>query len=193
MGAFLDEPVAVAEAQIDINFRGVMYGMQLALPRMLSHRRGHIVNIASLAGRFAIPGSAIYSGTKFAVVGMTEAVASEYRDTGVEFTVIMPSKVTTELTSGLDDASWGVPSVSPQQVAASVVEAVRRPRLFVAVPDYLQAAHALYTLLPAGIRDRGRRLLNDTRLLRDMDHSAHANYANRISALAKKQTRKDIL
>jgi len=66
MGAFTDEDPALADAQIDINFRGVIYGMQLALPEMLSRRRGHVVNIASLAGRFAIPGAAVYTGTKAA-------------------------------------------------------------------------------------------------------------------------------
>ncbi|MDP1776324.1 MAG: SDR family NAD(P)-dependent oxidoreductase, partial [Moraxellaceae bacterium] len=93
MGYFLDEAPALADAQIDINFRGVIHGMQVALPGLLQRSSGHIVNIASLAGRFALPGSAIYCGTKFAVVGMTEAVAGEYRDSGVEFSCIMPSKV----------------------------------------------------------------------------------------------------
>ncbi len=64
MGAFLDEDPDLVDAQIDINFRGVIMGMQLALPELLKHAEGHIVNIASLAGRFALPGSAVYSGTK---------------------------------------------------------------------------------------------------------------------------------
>lgn len=102
MGAFLDEDPALADAQIDINFRGVVYGMQSALPTLLAQKKGHIINVASLAGRFALAGSAVYSGTKFAVVGLTEAVAGDYRDSGVDFTVIMPSKVSTELTSGLE-------------------------------------------------------------------------------------------
>ncbi|MFX5839450.1 SDR family NAD(P)-dependent oxidoreductase, partial [Acinetobacter baumannii] len=83
MGSFLDESPALADAQIDINFRGVIHGMRAALPYLLARGEGHIVNIASLAGRFALPGSAIYSGTKFAVVGLTEAVAGEHRDRGV--------------------------------------------------------------------------------------------------------------
>lgn len=186
MGAFTDEDPALADAQIDINFRGVIYGMQLALPEMLSRHRGHIVNIASLAGRFAIPGAAIYTGTKYAVVGMTEAVAAENRDSGVHFTAIMPSKVTTELASGTDDAGRGIPAVSPQDVATAVVNAIRHPRLMVAVPDYLQTAHALYGLVPAWLQERGRRLLGDNRILTNLDHAAHAGYEKRISALAMK-------
>ncbi len=184
MGYFLDESPALADAQIDINFRGVIHGMQLALPGLLARRSGHIVNISSLAGRFAIPGSAIYTGTKHAVVGMTEAVAAEYRDTGVHFTCIMPSKVLTELASGTDNAGRGIPAVTPQQVAEAVVGALLKPRLMVAVPDYLQIAHSAYTLIPAWLQERGRRLLGDDRILSQLDHTAHAGYEQRINRLA---------
>ncbi len=187
MGAFTLEDPALAEAQIDINFRGVLYGMQLALPDMLARQRGHIVNIASLAGRFAIPGAAVYTGTKFAVVGMTEAVAAENRNSGVNFTIIMPSKVTTELASGTDDAGRGIPAVSPQEVAAAVVNAIRQPCLMVAVPDYLQTAHALYGLVPSWLQERGRRILGDNRILTNLDHAAHAGYEQRIAKLAVKK------
>ncbi|AXI04155.1 SDR family oxidoreductase [Aquirhabdus parva] len=187
MGAFTNEDPALAEAQIDINFRGVFYGTQLALPGMLTRHRGHIVNIASLAGRFAIPGAAVYTGTKFAVVGMTEAVAAENRGSGVNFTIIMPSKVTTELASGTDDAGRGIPAVSPQEVAQAVVNAVRHPRLMVAVPDYLQTAHALYGLVPSWLQERGRRILGDNRILTNLDHKAHAGYEQRIAKLAVKK------
>jgi NADP-dependent 3-hydroxy acid dehydrogenase YdfG len=186
MGYFLDEAPGLSDAQIDINFRGVIHGMQLALPGMLARRRGHVINIASLAGRFAIPGSAVYTGTKFAVVGLTEAVAAEHRDAGVNFTVIMPSKVTTELASGTEEAGRGIPAVSPQQVAAAVVDSIRRPRLLVAVPDYLETAHSLYHLAPQWLRDTGRRLLGDNRILLKLDKAAHAAYDRRIGALAKK-------
>lgn len=184
MGYFLDESPALADAQIDINFRGVVYGMQLSLPHLLAQGEGHIVNIASLAGRFAIPGAAVYTGTKYAVVGMTEAVAAEYRDSGVSFTAIMPSKVLTELSSGTDDAGQGIPAVTPQQVAQAVVNTLLKPRLLVAVPDYLQVAHSAYHLLPAWVQQQGRRLLGDNRILSKLDAKAHAGYANRINKFA---------
>lgn len=186
MGAFLDETLAISDAQIDINFRGVIHGMQLALPGMLARRRGHIVNVASMAGRFSIPGAAVYCGTKHAVVGMTEAVAGEHRDSGVSFTLVMPSKVLTELSSGTDAANPGIPSVTPQEVAASVVSALRKPRLHVAVPDYLQTAHALYGLVPAWLQERGRRLMGDTGILTKLDHGARGNYTKRLDALSGK-------
>ena len=186
MGYFLDEDPALADAQIDINFRGVIHGMQVALPKLLERQSGHIVNIASLAGRFALPGSAIYCGTKFAVVGMTESVAGEYRDSGVEFTCIMPSKVLTELTAGTDKAASIIPAVTPEQVADAVVASLIKPRLMVAVPDYLQVAHRAYTLIPSWLQLRGRRLIDDTRILNEPDHEAHAGYEQRINLLKRK-------
>ena len=186
MGYFLDEDPALADAQIDINFRGVIHGMQVALPKLLERQSGHIVNIASLAGRFALPGSAIYCGTKFAVVGMTESVAGEYRDSGVEFTCIMPSKVLTELTAGTDKAASIIPAVTPEQVADAVVASLIKPRLMVAVPDYLQVAHRAYTLIPSWLQLRGRRLIDDTRILNELDHEAHAGYEQRINLLKRK-------
>lgn len=187
MGAFLDETAGISDAQIDINFRGVIHGMQLALPGMLQRRRGHIVNVASMAGRFAIPGAAIYCGTKYAVIGMTESVAGEHRDSGVNFTLVMPSKVLTELSSGTDSANPGIPSVTPQDVAAAVVHALKKPRLHIAVPDYLQTAHALYGLVPAWLQERGRRLLGDTGILTSLDVAARRSYDQRLAGLAEKR------
>ena len=186
MGGFLDEAPGLSDAQIDINFRGVIHGMRAALPDMLARGRGHILNVASLAGRFAIPGAAIYCGTKFAVVGMTEAVAGEYRDSGVNFTVIMPSAVSTELASGTDEAARGMlPVVSPDDVANAIVSAIRTPRLMVAVPDYLNKAHALYGLMPQGLVDAGRRFMDDRRLLTKLDLAARTGYDRRIKGLAR--------
>lgn len=185
MGHFLDEDPALSDAQIDINFRGVIHGMRAALPGLLARGEGHVVNIASLAGRFAIPGSSVYSGTKFAVVGMTEAVAGEYRDSGVHFTAIMPSKVLTELTAGTEEAGRIIPSVTPRQVADSVVAALLKPRLMVAVPDYLQIAHRAYSVIPGWLQEKGRRLIDDNRLLTQLDQRARAGYAGRIAGLAK--------
>ena len=185
MGAFLDEDPALADAQIDINFRGVIIGMQLALPELLKYKQGHIVNIASLAGRFALPGSAVYSGTKFAVIGLTEAVAGEFRDSAIQFTAILPSKVLTELTAGTENAAKTIPAVTSQDVANAVLSALIKPRLFIAVPDYLQTVHSAYALLPQWAQTGARRILGDNGILTKLDHSAHSSYAKRIHKLAE--------
>ena len=120
-GDFLAEPDGMSDAQIDVNLRGVILGCKVALPRLLAHGRGHIVNVASMAGRLPVPGLAVYCATKFAVVGLTETLAEEYRDSGVDFTAVLPAKVTTELAAGTERAGRGIPTVSAEDVAAAIV------------------------------------------------------------------------
>ena len=85
LGKFADESDATANRMIDINLHGVLYGMKAALPRMERRNSGHIVNIASQAGKGGFPGGATYCATKFAVVGVSEAVRAELTtDTGIE-------------------------------------------------------------------------------------------------------------
>ena len=77
VGLFADESDETANTMIDINLHGVIFGTKLALERMLPRRSGHIVNIASQAGKAGIPGGATYCATKHAVVGLSEAVRLE--------------------------------------------------------------------------------------------------------------------
>ncbi|OUR86873.1 3-hydroxybutyrate dehydrogenase [Gammaproteobacteria bacterium 42_54_T18] len=183
MGSFLNVDPDLSDAQIDINLRGVIHGMQLTMPGMLMRERGHIINIASLAGLFAIPGAAVYSATKYAVVGLTETVAAEYRDSAVNFTTIMPTIVSTELSSGSTDAGAGIPNITPEIVAANVVNSIKQPKLHVTIPEYMEAAHSLYSLLPRWVTERGRRLFGDDRILKKWDNNAHADYSQRIASL----------
>ena len=100
IGPFTSEDDATARRMIDINLHGVIYGMKLALPGMRQRGRGHIVNLASQAGKAGLPGGATYCATKHAVIGLSEAVRAELRDTEIEVSVVMPAVVNTELGSG---------------------------------------------------------------------------------------------
>src|SRR6185312_9766372 len=84
LGRFVDEDDITARRIIDINLHGVILGMKLGLERMVARNHGHIVNIASQAGKFGAPGGATYSATKHAVVGLTEAVRGELRLMGAD-------------------------------------------------------------------------------------------------------------
>ena len=118
--------------QLDLNLGAVIHGTQEGMRRMVPRGTGHIVNIASLAGRGATPSLATYCATKHGVVGLSEAVRLELRGSGVDVSVVMPYFVRTELATGVAD-SRGVRHVSPEEVAAEVVvgapaPAVRRRR-----------------------------------------------------------------
>src|SRR5215216_2312263 len=87
--------------QLEINLRAVIHGTQEAMRRMRPRGSGHIVNIASLAGKSGYAHLATYSATKHGVIGLSEAVRAELRGTGVDISVVMPGIVNTELTAGM--------------------------------------------------------------------------------------------
>ena len=82
VGPFVDETDETAKMLVDINLHGVIFGTKLALERMIPRRSGHIVNIASQAGKAGLPGGATYCATKHAVVGLSEAVRLENLEHG---------------------------------------------------------------------------------------------------------------
>src|SRR5205807_1728927 len=104
IGPFVDETDACAKRMIDINLHGVMFGSKLAIERFTRRRRGHLVQIASAAGKMGFAGGATYCATKHAVVGLSESLRSELRGTGIDVSVVMPVVVNTELGSGLPQA-----------------------------------------------------------------------------------------
>jgi NADP-dependent 3-hydroxy acid dehydrogenase YdfG len=180
LGPFLEESDATAQRQIDINVNGVLYGMKVVLPRFVERHRGHLVNIASSAGKAGFPGGATYCGTKHFVVGVSEAVRAELRDTPVELSVVMPGIVRTELAAGLGDAR-GVKSVSPEEVADAIVEALRRPHFDVFVPRSIGPINKVISVLPRGGREAIARALKADRVLADADPDARRGYELRAA------------
>lgn len=83
--------------QVDVNVKGVIFGTRAAARRMQAHRRGHIVNIGSLASLSPVPGLSVYAASKFAVRGFSLSAALELANTGVAVTVIMPDAVQTPM------------------------------------------------------------------------------------------------
>lgn len=89
------------DALIDINFRGVVYGAQAALPHLRKTAPGSVlVNTASAAALYGSGGLALYSATKFAVRGLTEALDTEWQDEGIRVSSLMPSFVDTNILAG---------------------------------------------------------------------------------------------
>lgn len=85
------------DRHIDINTKGVMYATNAAAKRMVERKRGHIVNIASLAGITPVPGLSLYSASKHAVRGFTLSVAYELKPHGVAVSVVCPDAVETPM------------------------------------------------------------------------------------------------
>ncbi|MFC0545580.1 SDR family oxidoreductase [Kutzneria chonburiensis] len=180
LGDFLAEPEATSRTTIDVNLWGPVHGMRLVLPHMISRRRGHIVNVASMAGKIPIPGMAVYNASKFAAVGLSAAVRAEFAPTGVSVSTVLPSAVRTRLSSGVP-LGRGLPTVSPSTVATAIFRTLATRRAEVPVPRYLAAWDLLNALTPEPLMRSARRLIGDRRALTSVDPTARAAYEQSIA------------
>ena len=180
LGDFVDEDDATAHRMIDINIHGVLYGMKLAMPGMIRRNSGHIVNIASQAGKAGFPGGATYCATKHAVVGVSEAVRAELRDTEVEVSCVMPAVVNTELGSGLVE-SRGVKVSEPEDVANEIVRTLKFPKFDVFVPRGTGGIYWAINLLPRRGREGVARFFKADQVLAHADEKKRAAYEDRAA------------
>jgi NADP-dependent 3-hydroxy acid dehydrogenase YdfG len=180
IGSFVDEDDTTARRMIDINLHGVIYGMKLAIPGLRKRGSGHIVNIASQAGKAGLPGGATYCATKHAVVGLSEAVRAELRDSGVEVSVVMPAVVDTELGGGLPDTR-GVKKLTPEEVADAIVKALQFPKFDVWVPAASAAIDKLLHPLPRRAREAIARFMRADKVLAEPDRAQRAAYEARAA------------
>ena len=132
------------EQTVDVLCKGMLNCVGAVLGGMLDRRRGHIVTISSDAGRKVFPGLAVYSGSKFFVEGLSQGLRLETAGMGLKVTTIQPGNVATDLLALSRDEEalerYGQPSgvrvLDPEDVAASVVHALRQPE-HVAVNEIL--------------------------------------------------------
>ncbi|MEU4595902.1 SDR family oxidoreductase [Nocardia sp. NPDC023988] len=180
LGSFTEETEATTDLILDVNVRGVVNGMRAVLPGMVETGRGHIVNVASMAGMIPIPGMVTYNGSKFAALGLSLAARREYAGTGVTITAVLPSAVRTELSSGAT-LGKGIPTVDPEDVARAVVDSVHRTPETISVPGWLAPGwSAVQALVPSFVENRVRRLVDDRRALTGIDAESRRAYTERI-------------
>jgi short-subunit dehydrogenase len=111
------------ERVIRVNVLGVMHGTRAFLPGMLERGRGHVVNVASLAGRFAAPGASVYSASKHAVVAFSESLHLSTKARGVLVTTVNPGFVPTE--SFPQEGRPSLLKLTVPRVASAIVDVVR--------------------------------------------------------------------
>jgi NAD(P)-dependent dehydrogenase (short-subunit alcohol dehydrogenase family) len=180
LGAFDEEDDTVTRRTIDVNLIGVMHGCRLAMRRMKPRGHGHIINIASTAGKVGVPHGATYCATKHAVVGLSESLRYELRGTGVEMSCVMPAVVTdTELAAGLP-ATRGL-DIEADDVADAVASALEKPRFDVFVPKMIGGLLVATSLLPRATRERIGRALGGERVFMDVDEKRRASYMKRVT------------
>jgi len=122
------------ERMIDVNLKGVLYGIAAVLPVMRRQRSGHIVNVSSVAGHKVHAGGAVYAVTRHAVHALSEGLRQEVKPYGIRTTVLSPSAVATELTDSITEQDVAAAmrrvyeyAITPDAFACAVVYAISQP------------------------------------------------------------------
>jgi short-subunit dehydrogenase len=153
-GTFADMSIDELERLVQVNVLGTMYAIKAVLPGMIARKRGHIVTIGSIAGRIGSPFEAVYSATKFAGVGLTEAMALEVEPYGIGVSVVNPGPVATKFGDARGhpyDRARPKP-VSADAVAAAVVDSIEHDKRELYVPRWFRPAVVVRHLLPPMFR-----------------------------------------
>ena len=120
---------------IDVNIKGVLYGIAAALPYMKEQRSGHVINVSSVAGHLVRPGSAVYAATKHAVRVISEGLRQEVKPYNIRSTIISPGAVATELPDSITEPDvaesvrelYERVAISPDSFASMVAFAISQP------------------------------------------------------------------
>jgi len=124
------------DQQIDVNIKGVLYGVAAVLPQMLKQKKGHIINLASVFGiKVLAPGGTVYSATKSAVRMLTEGLRMELHSENIRCTLISPGAIESELQNGTSDPSsakfvkgiYNKIAIPADSVARAVLYAIEQP------------------------------------------------------------------
>jgi short-subunit dehydrogenase len=175
-GRFVGNTIDEIESIAAVNLAAVMILTRQALPGMLERGRGHVVNVASMAGKTAPPSLATYVATKHGVVGFTHSLRAEHVGAPVSFSAICPALVGREgmfgrLESQLPDPPWFLRPVPPEQVGEAVVRAIRDDKAEVIVNSRtLKPLIALSSLAPGF----AVRMANSRRARRFAEEAARA-------------------
>jgi NAD(P)-dependent dehydrogenase (short-subunit alcohol dehydrogenase family) len=184
LGPLEDETEQVRDLVLDVNVRGVLNGMATVIGGMAERRRGHVINVASMAGLVPVPGMVTYNASKFAVLGASLAARGEYAGAGVSVTAVLPSAVRTELASGLR-LGGGIPTVDPDDVAAAILDVVGSRVARRSVPGWLAPAWDARAFVPERLQNVVRRMIDDRRTLTSIDAEGRGAYIDRVNRQAQ--------
>ncbi|QBX55763.1 SDR family oxidoreductase [Nocardioides seonyuensis] len=175
VGPFLSESAGTTQRVFDVNTFGPIHGVRALAPAMVARGHGHIVNVASAVGRVALAGGATYSSSKHAVVGFSEALREELAPHGVDVSMILPVIVKTDLSAGVA-STRGVRPQSPEDVAAVIVDVIRRPVAEAWAPRWGQPIAKVTSVMPRRLQALAARALRADSVLSGADPAARTAY-----------------
>jgi uncharacterized protein len=137
----------------------------MVLPIMLQQKSGHIINIASQAGKIATPKSSVYAATKHAVLGYTNSLRMELSDQQIKVTAVNPGPIGTNFFTIADESGTYEKSVQrymlkPEYVAKKVVDAMLTSTREINLPRWMNVGSILFVLFPHLFERVGKRVLN---------------------------------
>lgn len=150
-GSVFDLSIDDIKSQMETNYFGMIYCTKNFLPSMIKKKSGHIVNVASVAASFGLPGIASYCASKFAMLGFSEGLKHELKDTGVGITVVSPIMVKTnffEHPSFEKMPKYSPTSLNSKTVAKAIVKASNSSRLEIITPSIIRIAVWLKQTFP---------------------------------------------
>ena len=146
----------------DVNVLGLMACTSSVLPVMKRRKSGHIINIASQAGKMATPKSSLYSATKFAVLGYSNALRMELKNDDVFVTTVNPGPIATDFFATADESGNYIKSIEkimlkPEVVARKIVDAMFTTKREINLPGWMNLASKVYYLFPRTVEMVGKR------------------------------------
>ncbi|MBI4518504.1 MAG: SDR family oxidoreductase [Deltaproteobacteria bacterium] len=162
---FLEWELDDIERMMQVNFLGSVYWTKALLPHMVEQRRGWVVFIASVAGKIGVPDESVYAASKFAMVGLAEALSLEVEDSGVHVLTVCPGAINTpffdaealERMSPVSRRSM----IEPAPLIEAIMKALARGQHDITVPRAITAGYIVRALAPGLMRRNVKRMVLD--------------------------------
>jgi len=162
---FLEWDLDDMERMLRVNFLGTLYWTKALLPQMVERRSGWIVMMASVAGKLGVPEESAYAASKFAQVGLAEALSYEVEDAGVHVLTVCPGAINTPFFDA--EALARMPPVSkrmmiePERVIDAIIDALARGKYEITVPRFISLGYLVRVLAPGFMRRNTKRTTID--------------------------------
>ncbi|MFJ5621219.1 SDR family NAD(P)-dependent oxidoreductase [Peribacillus loiseleuriae] len=149
------------QAMFRVNVIGLMACTKMVVPAMKRRKFGHIINVASMAGKIATPKSTLYSSTKFAVIGYSNALRLELMRDGIRVTTVNPGPIQTNFFDIADESGTYVKNIEkfilqPAYVADKIVAAMLTKKREINLPRFMNAISKMHTLFPNTVETLGK-------------------------------------
>ncbi|MFJ7975198.1 SDR family NAD(P)-dependent oxidoreductase [Peribacillus sp. NPDC096379] len=149
------------QAMFRVNVIGLMACTKMVVSAMKRRKSGHIINVASMAGKIATPKSTLYSSTKFAVIGYSNALRLEVMRDGIHVTTVNPGPIATNFFDIADESGTYVKNIEkfilqPEYVADKIVSAMLTKKREINLPRFMNAISKIHTLFPNTVETLGK-------------------------------------